>query len=312
MVEMFTVWARSPPVPTTSTASARSRAASTRVGVRRASPRPGRRSRPGSRPWRAARPRSRRSAAAVALPAMISPIAQAVSAVESSSPRSSAASRCGQVRSPTARRRRVSGRRWTQRRARHSGGAVAQQAGDGLPGGDRVERVGQRGVDLGVGGQPAVGGPGDHHAGRRAVVDLVLELAGDAQAAGRRGLAVEHQQVDVVVVDQPDAPRRSVDASTNLTCRSAAGRVPMASRIRVADLRVVAVEQDGATCSSARRLLVLKSSISLAASSRRVAPIVPSRRCGAAASSPVQRAVDPPGLPLGLAHPLHDQHARAW
>ena len=61
IVEMLTVWARSPPVPTTSTASAQLLGEST--GSRwPASPRPARPTRRVSRPWPAAPPRSRRSA----------------------------------------------------------------------------------------------------------------------------------------------------------------------------------------------------------------------------------------------------------
>ena len=102
IVEMFTVFARSPPVPTTSTASARTSSGSS-TGVALASI-------AWTRPASSAgvSPLARRATArpatctGVASPVMISPMAQAVSCAESSSPRSRALSRFGQVRAPMA------------------------------------------------------------------------------------------------------------------------------------------------------------------------------------------------------------------
>ena len=100
MVEMLTVWARSPPVPTTSTASARisSGRSTVTAAVSIASTRPP--SSAGVSPLARSAIVNAAIWAGVAEPAMISPIAQAVSGVARSSSRNSAVSRLGQVRSP--------------------------------------------------------------------------------------------------------------------------------------------------------------------------------------------------------------------
>ena len=67
----------------------------------------------------------------------------------------------------------------------------------------------------------------------------------DADAAARARLAVEQQQVDLVVVDQPDAGGVLVgldELDLDAGRRAGAHGQPHP----VADLRVVAVEQDGA------------------------------------------------------------------
>ena len=105
MVEMFTVWAMSPPVPTTSTAARAESAPSTPPRSTRTAAASIASTRPAISA--AVSPLARRAiakaaiCAAVASPATISPIAQAVSGAESSSRRSSAVNRLGQVRSPT-------------------------------------------------------------------------------------------------------------------------------------------------------------------------------------------------------------------
>ncbi len=106
MVEMFTVCARSPPVPTTSTASRACAAPSTEPRSTRAAAPSIASTSPAISPAVSPLARSATMNAAiwtgVALPATISPIAQAVSAVVSSSPRSRVTRSGGQVRSPTA------------------------------------------------------------------------------------------------------------------------------------------------------------------------------------------------------------------
>src|SRR4051812_14750258 len=220
IVEMFTVLARSPPVPTMSTASVRTfSGSSTRVALASmASTRPA--SSPGVSPLARSAIANPAICTGVALPAMISPMAQAVSAVASSSPRSRALVRFGQVRAPMAGLRRGYGSRlwWSigsrvprsaqvaHRAQRNGAGAArAEHRGDGLARGDRVERVGQALVDLRVGREPAVGGAGQHHADRRGRRVLVLGLPGDAEAAGRGGLAVQHHQVDLELVEEDAA-----------------------------------------------------------------------------------------------------------
>ncbi len=97
IVEMFTVWARSPPVPTTSMASARS-SSGRLTGVALAiiaSTRPA--SSAGVSPLARRATANPAPCPGVALPAMISPMAHAVSWAVSSSERSRALSRLGQV-----------------------------------------------------------------------------------------------------------------------------------------------------------------------------------------------------------------------
>jgi hypothetical protein len=102
MVEMFTVCARSPPVPTTSTASVRTASgSSTRVALASiASTSPAISA--GVSPLARSAIASPAICTGVALPAMISPIAQAVSGASSSCPVSRALNRFGQVRAPMA------------------------------------------------------------------------------------------------------------------------------------------------------------------------------------------------------------------
>jgi hypothetical protein len=109
MVEMLTVCARSPPVPTTSTAAARTSSVSG-TSVALASivlTRPA--SSPAVSPLARSAMANAATCAGVADPDMISAIAHAVSSVDSSVPRNSVLISCGQVRSPTAASR--SGRR---------------------------------------------------------------------------------------------------------------------------------------------------------------------------------------------------------
>src|SRR5689334_20364029 len=170
IVEMLTVLARSPPVPTTSTALLRTfSGSSTSVALASiASTRPA--SSPGVSPLARRATANPATCTGVALPAMISPMAQAVSWGVSSSDRSRELSRFGQVGAPMGGT--PSGGGGEVRTAQRAHGAqrhdtvalAAQHAGDGLARGHRVERVHQGGVDLGERGQPAVGGAGDHDA----------------------------------------------------------------------------------------------------------------------------------------------------
>ena len=137
----------------------------------------------------------------------------------------------------------------------------------------------------------------------RASSRLVLELPGDAEAAGRARLAVEHQQVDLVVVDQPDAlavGRRLDELDLQV------GRGPGADGQPhpVPDLRVVAVEQDGAkTIASCRERAPPRSCPLIVPVARDVADIppgvvrrgVPSGRLRRARRR--RRARGPPGGP---------------
>src|SRR4051812_22457109 len=233
IVEMLTVWARSPPVPTMSTAVSRTASGSwTRVALASiASAKPAISA--GDSPLARSAITNPAVCTGVALPAMISPIAQAVSAVDSSSPCSSAVNRLGQVRSAIDALRASAG----------ESRAVAEQRGHGLSGQDRVERVHQGRLDPGVGGEPPVGRPRDDDAARRRIGVLVLELPGDAEAAAGARLAVQDQQVDVLVVDDPYGlgVGRGVHETYGQVLRRPG---PDSEPHPVADLRVVAVEQN--------------------------------------------------------------------
>ena len=186
--------APSPPVPTMSTQASGS---SHRRGLREHRRRPARRPRRATRPWRAARRRSAATCAGVASPVMISRIAQAVSAAVRSSR--------GQQPGQQGRPGRCGGRRAGGHRRRGPPDArVAQQVGHDAGRGQRVDREGQGGLGPRPVRQPAVGLAGDEHAHRRAVGHLLLELAGQRQAAGGLRLAVEEQQVDPAAVDGGD------------------------------------------------------------------------------------------------------------
>ena len=106
---------------------------------------------------------------------------------------------------------------------------AAQHVGDGLGGGQRVERVHEHRVGLRPGGQPTVVPPPHRHDDRRAVGDLVLELPGQAHAAGGLGLAVEDREVDAARVhggQHVRDPARLDEADPRQT--SGAGRRPTA------------------------------------------------------------------------------------
>ncbi len=101
--------------------------------------------------------------------------------------------------------------------------AATQNLGHGAAGGHRVQRVHEGRVDLRVRREPSVGRPRDDDTDRRAVVDLVAQLARDAETAGGLRLTVQDEQVEVGLVDQGDAL---------VTVMPTAGRAPMAWRIR--------------------------------------------------------------------------------
>ena len=110
---------------------------------------------------------------------------------------------------------------------------------------DRVERVDEHGVGERPGGQPTVVAPADRDHDRRAVVDLVLELARHTHPTGGLRLAVEDQQVDPAAVDGQDDVGHALGLDV-LHAREIGRRTP-ADRgdDRVADLGTVAVDQDG-------------------------------------------------------------------
>ena len=90
-------------------------------------------------------------------------------------------------------------------------------------------------VGLRPGGQPAVLRTAGEHEHGRAVVDLVLELAAQPQPAGRRGLAVEDEQVERRRVSTASITAGAVAHSRQLpTSTSRAGRRPTATPDRVA------------------------------------------------------------------------------
>src|SRR5579875_1225054 len=197
MVEMLTVCAPSPPVPTrsatrpgmsmwvawSSMAAARP-PSSTTVSplIRRATPNPA-------------------ICAAPAAPSMISFIAHVASPAVSDSPLMSAPISAGQVVrvSIAALRPGLVGR--LQRPAR---GTLAHQPGQGPGQRDRIDRVGDHGVSARPGGQPAVVLPADDQQHRRALIDLVLGLPADAHSAGRLRLTVQHHDLGSTGVQQPE------------------------------------------------------------------------------------------------------------
>src|SRR5690606_4210159 len=185
IVDTFTVWARSPPVPTTSTTGP-----STCSGVARSSIV---RARPVTSATVSPLARSATTQAeiwaGVAVPDMISRIAHAVSSAVRCSPDRSAESMAGQVVRESTSGSLLGGEAAGEAAAHEVGDCVGQQHG--------LQGLGHDRLGLGPLGQPAVVAPGDDEADGRAVVDLVLGLAGDAHAARGLGLAVEHGHADL-------------------------------------------------------------------------------------------------------------------
>ena len=192
IVERLTVLARSPPVPTTSSSGPATCTRSPTASI--ASTRPV--CSAGVSPLARSSTANAASWDGDASPAMISAIAQAVSAASSGSPRSSVLSTAGQLCPPvTALPYRRTG---TPRARSRSSCATVSAAATGSSG--TVDRgVGER-----PGGQPPVVPPAEQDADRRAVFYLVFQLPADAHPAGRLGLAVEDRDVDAALVDPGD------------------------------------------------------------------------------------------------------------
>ena len=112
---------------------------------------------------------------------------------------------------------------------------------------------------------------GDQHDDRRAVVDLVLELAGQPHAAGRLGLAVEDRRGRC-------RPRRAARTTSALVAHSTQSMRPMSGRRAPPDggpdLRPdvggVAVDEDGAR--SVRHDCVMRAIVSAARHGRSSRP----------------------------------------
>ena len=206
IVEMFTDIDRSPPVPTTS---------STPAGDRRAG-------------WRA----SYIASTSPSTSSMVSPLARSATAKPAICDRrrlagEDLAHRPGGLVGAQVARRAISAREHLgpgghgagYRRLRPVGRAPgpASAAAGRRP---RRAAIGSSGcgtarVGARPGRQPGVLRAAGQHQDRRAPVDLVLELLGDAHAAGGHGLAVEDRQVDAAGVHLLDArparwpPRRT-------------------------------------------------------------------------------------------------------
>src|SRR5918999_4067896 len=182
IVEMFTDIDRSPPVPTTSSSRPGTLIEWPAASIASASPETS----------SVVSPLTRRPTASpaswegVASPANTSPSAHRACSTLRSCPATRVESTSGHVM--------VTGGLGGRRHAR------LQQRDHCLGELDRVDRVGYGGLGARPGGQPRVLRAADEHQDRRAPVDLVLELLGDAHASGRHRLAVEDGQVDVARV----------------------------------------------------------------------------------------------------------------
>ena len=189
------MWARSPPVPTTSTAAARptcTRGVWRSIAVGEAGDLRGGLALGAQRDDERGDLRRRRVAR------MIWSIAHAVSSAVRSGRDQLA--RAGRARSGL--RGGVPCRAAQPRTAGSSAAAAAQHVGDGLGRGQRVERVDDHRVGLRPGREPAVVPAAHRDDDRRAVGDLVLELPGQAHPAGGLRLAVEDREVDLARVDR--------------------------------------------------------------------------------------------------------------
>src|ERR1017187_4901244 len=268
MVEMLTVCAPSPPVPTRSTSGPGTLIGVACASIAWASPVTS----PTVYPFiRSATPNPA-IWTEVAAPSMISFIAHAASSEVSSSPLISALIRVGQavrefMAAPPGRGGGLGGGGGARGRAcgqgsfggrgldraadsRPSGlgrqvlGTLAHQAGQALSERDRVDRVAGHSVGSGPGGQPSVIDPADDQQDRRAVVDLILGLAADAHPAGRLGLAVEHHDVCATCIKQAHQGRLGGHFNDlgvrNIRCRTA----PDGQAHPRACVRVMAVHND--------------------------------------------------------------------
>src|SRR5215203_3002144 len=239
IVEMFTVWAPSPPVPTMSTQSRDSRTGVAWASISVARPATSSADSPFARRATA----NAATCTGVASPVMISRIAHVVSAAERSCRASRRLSRPGHVGRP-AGGALIGG-------SPADDGALrvgAQQLRHDAGGGERVDRQGQRALRPGPVRQPAVGLPGDEHADGRPVDDLLVQRAGDRQAPGGLGLPVEDAEVHPAGVDggYDLVPRRALQPGHRA---HVGGGTPADRRPDgVADLGAVAVDQHGGRC----------------------------------------------------------------
>src|SRR4051794_6841162 len=173
IVEMLTVCARSPPVPQVSTTRPGTLTCAASASI--ASTNPATSS--GVSPLARSATTNAATCTGVASPVMTSRIAHSVSAAASASPRSSVASRPGQV--CAVKTRLAAG----GAAHRQPGLAPAQQLRRRLHQLERVDRVLHDGVGQRPGRQPPVVAAGDQHERRRAVDELVLELLRQPQPA---------------------------------------------------------------------------------------------------------------------------------
>src|SRR5690349_19660757 len=191
IVEMLTVCERSPPVPTMSRLGP-----GTSIGLAWASIMSARpRSSSTVSPLARSATRNPASCTGDASPRITSPIAHAAWSVVRSRPAISSLSRSGQVAAAGAVASTGSG---------VGRGPAAPQLRDGTGQRDRVERVRHGQVRERPGGQPAVLRAAGEDQDGRAVEDLALELAAQAETAGGGGLAVEDDHVEARVLDSLD------------------------------------------------------------------------------------------------------------
>src|SRR5689334_946103 len=228
IVEMLTVCAWSPPVPTRSVSSPGTVMGVACASIDRASPVISATDTP---LIRSATPKPA-IWDGVATPSMISFMAHSLSWAVSESPRMSAAKSAGQVV-----RASIGG-------SAGNGGTCPHQPGQLVRERDRVDRVADHGVGPGPGGEPAVVGPADDQQHRRAVVDLVLGLAAHPHPASRLRLPVEHHHVGAAGVEQPEQRRLGGDLD-DLGVRDVhRGATPDGEPDLGSDIRVVAVHND--------------------------------------------------------------------
>src|SRR5689334_21558375 len=201
IVEMFTVRAPSPPVPTRSTSGPGMLSGVARASITSASPP----SSPTVSPFiRSATPNPA-ICVGVAAPSMISFIAHPASSAVSVSPLTSAPISAGQVvresMAPPHRQVMVADRSGLGGGAP---GTCAHQAGQRGGQGARLDGVADHRFRARPGGEPAFVRPADDQQHRRAVMNLILGLPAHAHAAGRLGLAVQHHHLDLTGVQQPE------------------------------------------------------------------------------------------------------------
>src|SRR6478752_10429866 len=185
IVEMLTVCARSPPVPTMSRLGPATSIRLAWASIMSASPRISSTVSPLAR----SAMRNPATCAGLASAPMIWSMAQPEASAVRSCPASSEVNTVGHD-SPPADRSVDTG---SHSRGRAHGPA---EVGDRARQRDRVEGLRHRQVGLRPRGEPAVLRTAGEHEHGRALEDLVLELAAQPQPTHRRGLAVQDQQVE--------------------------------------------------------------------------------------------------------------------